>query len=298
MSETFENKENFFIADEDSSGENSPSDGLSGADLPGDGSPNDSLPGDGSPQDEVNKVFVGNVPYQCTREEFQDCFKDMEGFVNADIIRRYKSKLTRGFGFVVFETKEQSDTIMKNDTIELKDRILRFSEYSFDKPEQTKEGKVYQVFVNNLKAETTENQFNEALSHYGNLSSSVITSKNDKTFGVAAFELLENYKNALYETVTINDTVVELVPYIDNHKKYQKFNKYKSQRKFSDKFNNSQNDHFSNCLPRDVYREGFKAGHIVGFEEGLKQGLKQGLTQGLTQGLAQTSEQTSEQNLK
>lgn len=272
MSETFENKENFFIADEDSSG---------------DGSPGDDLPGDIN----VNKVFVGNVPYQCTREEFQDCFKDMEGFINADIIRRYKSKLTRGFGFVVFETKEQSDTIMKNDTIELKDRVLRFSEYSFDKPEQTKEGKVYQVFVNNLKTDTTENQFNEALSHYGNLSSSIVTSKNDKTFGVATFELLENYKNALYGTVTINDTVVEIVPYIDNHKKYQKFNKYKSQRKFSDNFSqNSQNNHFSNCLPRDVYREGFKAGHIVGFEEGLKQGL--------TQGLAQTLEQTSEQNLK
>ena len=274
MSENFEssNKENFFIADEDSSGDGSPGDGL----------PEDGLPEDGSPGDiNVNKVFVGNVPYQCTREEFQDCFKDMEGFINADIIRRYKSKLTRGFGFVVFETKEQSATIMKNDTIELKDRFLRFSEYSFDKTEQTKEGKVYQVFVNNLKAETTEKQFNEALSHYGNLSSSIVTSKNDKTFGVATFELLENYKNALYETVTINDTIVELVPYIDNHKKYQKFNKYKSQRKFSDNFNkfNSQNNHFSNCLPRDVYREGFKAGHIVGFEEGLAQGLAQSLIQ-------------------
>ena len=263
MSENFEkfenkNKENFFIADEDSSGDGSP----------GDDSPNDS---------DVNKVFVGNVPYQCTREEFQDCFKDMEGFINADIIRRYKSKLTRGFGFVVFETKEQAATIMQNDTIELKDRILRFSEYSFDKTDQNKEGKVFQVFVNNLKTGTTEKQFNEVLSHYGNILSSIVTSKNDKTFCVATFELLENYKNALYGSLTINDATVEIMPYIDNHKKYQKFNKYKSQRKFSDNFSqSSQNNHFSNCLPRDVYREGFKAGHIVGFEQGLAQGLAQG----------------------
>lgn len=264
------NKENFFIADEDS---------------PSDGSSNDNH--------EVNKVFVGNVPYQCTREEFQDCFKDMEGFVNADIIRRYKSKLTRGFGFVVFETREQADNIMKNDTIQLKDRILRFSEYSFDKTDKIKEDKVYQVFVNNLKAGTTEKQFNDALSHYGNILSSIVTSKNDKTFGVATFELLEDYKNALYGTVTINDIVVEIVPYIDNHKKYQKFGKYKSPKKFSDNFNQkfNSNNRFSNCLPRDVYREGYKAGHIVGFEEGLKQGLAQSLAQSLNQKSDQNSEQ-------
>ena len=32
-----------------------------------------------------NKVFVGNVPFQCTRDEFQECFKSLEGFETADL---------------------------------------------------------------------------------------------------------------------------------------------------------------------------------------------------------------------
>jgi RNA recognition motif-containing protein len=75
------------------------------------------------------KIFVGNVPYQCTREDFQKCFRPMNGYVTADIIRRYKSKISRGFGFVIFKTKEQAEAAMKK-TITLEDRTLRLSEYT------------------------------------------------------------------------------------------------------------------------------------------------------------------------
>ncbi len=77
-----------------------------------------------------NKVFVGNVPFQCTREEFQESFMKMDGFVNADIIRRYKSKLSRGFGFVVFSTREHAEKLLNDRNVHFKDRVLRFSPYS------------------------------------------------------------------------------------------------------------------------------------------------------------------------
>lgn len=220
-----------------------------------------------------NKVFVGNVPFHCTREEFQDCFKHLDGFVTADIIKRYKSKLSRGFGFVVFENKEQANDLMKNDSIKLKDRVLRFSPYSFEKSFEHRDDDVYQVFVNNLKMGTTDEQLNNALSYFGNIVTSSIKNKNDKTTGVVTFESLDSYKKALYKMVDINDIKIEIVPYVDNaNKKYQKNNKYKNPKNFNGEFNHKLTNHFNNCLPRDIYREGFKAGYIVGFEQGVKQG--------------------------
>jgi hypothetical protein len=32
------------------------------------------------------KIFVGNVPYQCTQDEFEKCFENVQGFVKAEII--------------------------------------------------------------------------------------------------------------------------------------------------------------------------------------------------------------------
>jgi RNA recognition motif-containing protein len=240
---------------------------------------------------EINKVFVGNVPYQCTREEFVNCFKDMDGFVNADIIRRYRSKLSRGFGFVVFENKDHANNLMNNDTVLLKDRILRFSKYSFDKSYSSKEDKPYQVFVNNLKLETTEDQLRDILSQFGTVLSLNITRKNCQTYGVATFESLESYKDVLYQILDINGAQVKVVPYLEHSKdsdKYKRFNKYN--RRHSNNFNAKQG--FSNSLPSDIYREGFKAGHIVGYEQGLKQGIKQALEQSSEQNL-----QSLEQNL-
>ena len=96
-------------------------------------------------QETVNKVFVGNVPFQCTKEEFIDCFKDQSGFIDADIIRRYRSKLSRGFGFVIFKSQEQANTLIGRTDIVLKDRVLRFSTYSDDNTRERK--KTYQIFI-------------------------------------------------------------------------------------------------------------------------------------------------------
>src|SRR5437870_11420355 len=32
------------------------------------------------------KIFVGNIPYQCTQEEFEKCFQNINGFMKAEII--------------------------------------------------------------------------------------------------------------------------------------------------------------------------------------------------------------------
>ena len=49
------------------------------------------------------KIFVGNVPFQCSKEEFTDCFNKYKGFLDADIVNRFNSENCRGFGFVTFK---------------------------------------------------------------------------------------------------------------------------------------------------------------------------------------------------
>ena len=41
------------------------------------------------------KIFVGNIPFDATPKEFNECFKNTPGFVSADLM------LTRGFGFAI-----------------------------------------------------------------------------------------------------------------------------------------------------------------------------------------------------
>jgi len=78
------------------------------------------------------KVFVGNVPFQCEQEEFNKCFENMKGFIKAEVIYKQNSDITRGFGFVTFDTIENAKLLVGNTHIMIKNRALRFTEYMFD----------------------------------------------------------------------------------------------------------------------------------------------------------------------
>lgn len=69
------------------------------------------------------KIFVGNVPFDCTSSEFRDCFKDINGYISADLIS------LRGFGFVVLQNKSQRDHTILNNNFFIKNRKLRLSKY-------------------------------------------------------------------------------------------------------------------------------------------------------------------------
>lgn len=81
------------------------------------------------------KIFVGNVPYCCNQYDFENIFKNMEGFLNAEIVianSQNKNSFSRGFGFVTMKTKEYADILKQKNDIMLKGRILRFTEYQTD----------------------------------------------------------------------------------------------------------------------------------------------------------------------
>lgn len=76
------------------------------------------------------KVFVGNVPFQCSQTEFNECFIKITGFIKAEIVYKSDTLNSRGFGFLTFDCQENAKSIIGNNTIEFKNRILRFTEYS------------------------------------------------------------------------------------------------------------------------------------------------------------------------
>jgi RNA recognition motif-containing protein len=77
----------------------------------------------------VHKVFVGNVHFQCTRLEFHECFKNLDGFLRAEIICESNITSSRGFGFVTFDNLKDTRQLLDCDEIKLKGRTLRFTEY-------------------------------------------------------------------------------------------------------------------------------------------------------------------------
>lgn len=81
-------------------------------------------------ESQMYKIFVGNVPFQCSQSEFSKCFDLFPGFIKAEIVYKQNLNLSRGFGFVTFDTKNNAMILLDNSTqIQCKDRTLRFTEY-------------------------------------------------------------------------------------------------------------------------------------------------------------------------
>jgi RNA recognition motif-containing protein len=84
----------------------------------------------------MNKVFVGNVPYNCSEEEFNACFSNINGFISSELVNKNNPYATdtRGFGFVLLDSIENINKLIETE-IKLKGRTLRFSRYSNDDKE-------------------------------------------------------------------------------------------------------------------------------------------------------------------
>ena len=77
------------------------------------------------------KIFVGNVPFDCTDNEFKDAFIHFDGYLNAELISRSQTNNTRGFGFVAFINSDYVNKFLeKKEKIIIKDRTLRFTKYT------------------------------------------------------------------------------------------------------------------------------------------------------------------------
>lgn len=202
------------------------------------------------------KIFVGNVPFQCSREEFIECFKIYEGFMDGDIINRYNSNNSRGFGFIKFDSPENTEKFLNcKNQISLKNRYLRFTKYMplQKKIVNTKFNDKNFIFVKNVPKNLKPTDIKNIFEKYCDVGSCFINTNinTGDSKGSAVVEILDNcvYKNLLQEKqITVEDNILHL-------SKWKQKIKVKKQ---------------NNIDIKDIYRLAFNAGRNMGFIEGIK----------------------------
>lgn len=77
----------------------------------------------------ANKVFVGNLPFETTREQLEKLFIEAGDIVDVFLPMDRATGRPRGFGFVEFETSDGvADAIEKFDGYDLGGRSLKVNE--------------------------------------------------------------------------------------------------------------------------------------------------------------------------
>lgn len=223
------------------------------------------------------KLFVGNVPFNCSLDEFNNVFKDQPGFIKAELIYRVKSKLTRGFGFIEVESKDNIKNLLEN-TFNIGNRTLRITEYTSD---NTEKKDVYKIFIKNLEY-LTENEIINGLKKYNSVISVSISTDKDtnKSRGHGIIELGSNeeYMEIIGEnTLKIKDVVTNVYPFKNKFQKNKVnfINKKKPYDDKSDEYNGKsyKADKMDN---KSTYRQGFNSGHAAGYSVGYYTGYIKG----------------------
>lgn len=145
------------------------------------------------------KVFVGNVPFDCTQEEFNSAFENIEGFIKADIVTKINSEQSRGFGFVVLDSRDNASKLIERDDIILKDRILRFTEYiATEKRHYHLDTDKTYLLITGLNERCTRDILIETFKSYGDIGKCFIRS--DRETGKLLNQAIIEIKNRnLYE---------------------------------------------------------------------------------------------------
>jgi hypothetical protein len=183
------------------------------------------------------KIFVGNVPFTCTYELFKDTLKTIEGFKNCDIIIDSIRNLCKGYGFVIFDTYENAERVIKRNDIIIENRVLRFVSYCKKKhkdshiknvphilPILNKEQYIpyitkYSILISNIPCNITNRIYlKETFNSYELSRYFINTDKKTgliKTTGVIELKNYEDYKKLLEESIIkdSNDNILKLTKY-------------------------------------------------------------------------------------
>lgn len=185
-----------------------------------------------------NRLFVGNIPFNCTADEFKSFFRDMDGFVDAELIMNNETGQSKGFGFVTFINVSQAIDLMMTGNIIIDNRRLRFSRYS------SRDN--YKIFIGNIDPQMTEEKLMIMLRTFGEVAWCTINTKTKYVTALAVFKSADGYHNAINSSA-MGNIRLGIRPYRDEKHYFTK-----------------KSD------PAITYREGFKAGYLNGFEQGFK----------------------------
>jgi heterogeneous nuclear ribonucleoprotein A1/A3 len=156
------------------------------------------------------KIFVGNVPFECNTCEFKKCFENVYGYLNAEIVTKYNTDGSRGFGFVTLNNQETVNMLLNNTSINFKDRILRFAEYESNNKKNN-----FHIYVNTPQENRIFDNI-DTLTINNNIK--IISSKNLSTDKLR--EIFKIYKTKIcFMFVNRNngdETNVGIIQFVDN----------------------------------------------------------------------------------
>ncbi len=76
---------------------------------------------------EMNKIYVGNLPYGTTEDELDSLFSENGQILNINIIKDRETGRSKGFAFVEFSSDDQVQQALKMDGFKLQGRPLKVS---------------------------------------------------------------------------------------------------------------------------------------------------------------------------
>jgi len=75
----------------------------------------------------MNKIYIGNLPYQATEQDVQTLFAQFGDIENVAIIKDRDSGRPKGFGFVTFVTQNSAQDALKMDGQDFQGRPIKVS---------------------------------------------------------------------------------------------------------------------------------------------------------------------------
>ncbi|PSC76786.1 heterogeneous nuclear ribonucleo 1 [Micractinium conductrix] len=149
------------------------------------------------------KLFLGGLSWDTTEEKLRDHFSKYGSIVEAVVMRDRQTGRPRGFGFVTFTAPEAADAVVQD--IHVIDGRQIDAKKSVPQEQKPKARK---VFVGGLSPETTEDQFRDYFSQYGEVVEAQIMqdhmSGRSRGFGFVTFAEDASAEN-VFATGTMHD---------------------------------------------------------------------------------------------
>lgn len=202
------------------------------------------------------KIFVGNVPFQCSEKEFRDFFSIFPGFINADIIHG------RDFGFVTMESNEFAEKLIQRNDVVLMGRKLRFTEYKKDINKNSKFKKNY-LFIKGIPKNMKRDEIRVIFEKYGEIGAYFINTN---------IHTGESKESAVVEIKNDNlfDKLIEMRSIITSEGYILELSRWRNKPKAKINTSTFKSKKDINVDPKEIYRIAFNAGVHVGRLEGLK----------------------------
>lgn len=184
------------------------SQGFSTADTFAAGEPEDTVP--------TSTLFVKNLNFATTNDKFVEMFRPLDGFVSAKLKtkpdpKRPGQKLSMGFGFVDFRSKEQAQaalSAMNGYTLDQHQLVIRLSHKGVDAAEERRRedtakkvaARRTKIIIKNLPFQASKKDVRSLFGAYGQLRSVRVPQKFDRSargFGFADFVSAREAENAM-----------------------------------------------------------------------------------------------------